>query len=106
MGTYALHGRKRPGQGAEAKAGRAPGETSQRSDGRFRQQPEGNGHHGTPLCVALLAKTPSLRVVVRLDWRPMPPVRVCVHSVNRPYPPRTSPAAIAITAEPTRPASS
>ena len=35
-------------------------------------------------CVALLAKTPGLRIVVRLDWRPMPPVRVCVHSVNRP----------------------
>ena len=88
MGTYALHGRKRPAQGAEAKAGRVPGETSQRSDGRFRQQPEGDGHHGAPFCVALLAKTPGLRFLIwqmrRLDWRPMPPVRVCVHSVNRP----------------------
>ena len=56
MGTNALHGRKRSAQGAEAKAGRAPGKPSQRSDERFRQQPEGNGR---------------------------PPVRVCVHSVNR-----------------------
>ena len=46
MGTNALHGRKRPAQGAKAKAGRAPGETLQRSDGRFRQQPEGNGWPG------------------------------------------------------------
>ncbi len=49
------------------------------------QQPEGNGRPGPPLCVVLLAKTPGLRFVVRLDWRPMPPIRVCVHSVNGPY---------------------
>ena len=35
MGTDALQGRERPGQGAKAKAGRLPGETLQRSDGRF-----------------------------------------------------------------------
>jgi len=54
MDANALHGRKRPAQGAAAPAGRAPGEPSQRSDGRFRQQPEGNGWHGAPLFVALL----------------------------------------------------
>src|SRR6478672_11180473 len=84
MGTNALHGRKRPAQGAKAKAGRVPGETLQRSDGRFRQQPGGNGWHGAPLRVVLLAKTLGLRFVGRLDWHPMPAVRVCVHSVNRP----------------------
>ena len=84
MGTNALHGRKRPAQGAKATAGRVPGETLQRSDGRFWQQPGGNGWHGAPLRVVLLAKTRGLRFVGRLDWRPMPAVRVCVHSVNRP----------------------
>src|SRR4030095_9861262 len=49
------------------------------------QQPEGNRRRGPPLCVVRLAQTPGLRFVVRLDWRPMPPVRVCVHSVSRPY---------------------
>ena len=43
MDTNALQSRKRPAQGARAKAGRTPGEPLQRSDGRFRQQPEGNG---------------------------------------------------------------
>ena len=86
MDTNALHGRKRPAQGAKAEAGREPGETLQRSDGRFRQQPQGSGRPGAPLDVVLLAKTPGLRVVVRLDWRPMPPARVRVHSVNRPRP--------------------
>ena len=62
----------------------APGETLQPSEGRFWQQPEGNERLGPPLCVVLLAKTPGLRFVVRLDWRPMPLVRVCAHSVNRP----------------------
>ena len=33
---------------------------------------------------AMLAKTPGLCFVKRLDWRAMPPVRVCVHSANRP----------------------
>mgnify|MGYP003694107849 CR=1 FL=1 len=84
MDTNALHGRKRPAQGAKAKAGRAPGEPLQRSDGRFRQQPEGNGCPGAPLFVALLAKTASLGFVGCRDWRPMPTVRVCAHSVNRP----------------------
>ena len=44
----------------------------------------GNGRYGAPLFVALLAKTSSLGVVGCRDWRPIPPVRVCVHSVNRP----------------------
>ena len=84
MDTDALHGRKRSAQGAEAKAGWVPGEPSQRSDGRLRQQPEGNGRPGAPLFVALLAKTASLGFVGCRDWRPMPSVRVCAHSVNRP----------------------
>src|SRR6476619_2467458 len=75
MGTNALHGRKLTAQGA--KAGRVPGETLQRGDGRFRQQPGGNECHEAPPCVVLLAKTLGLRLVGRLDWRPMPPVRVC-----------------------------
>src|SRR5438552_9482691 len=87
MDTNALHSRKRSAQGAKAKAGRVPGEPLQRSDGRFRQQPDGNGRLGAPLFVALLAKTASLgfriwQISCR-DWRPMPPVRVCAHSVNR-----------------------
>ena len=82
MDTDALHGGKRPAQGAKAKAGRAPGEPLQRSDGRFPQQPEGNGRPGAPLFVALLAKTASLGFVGCRDWRAMPPVRVCVHSVK------------------------
>src|SRR6266508_6577899 len=84
MDTDALHRRKRSAQGAKAKAGWAPGEPSQRRDGRFRQQPEGNGWPGAPLFVALLAKTASLDFVGCRDWRPRPPVRVCAHSVNRP----------------------
>ncbi|MDP2449475.1 MAG: hypothetical protein Q8M68_08140 [Polaromonas sp.] len=32
-------------------------------------QPEGKGVKTAPLCVALLAQTPSLGVVARLDWR-------------------------------------
>src|SRR5437762_6842610 len=83
MDTNALHSRKRSAQGA--KAGRVPGEPLQRSDGRFRQQPDGNGRLGAPLFVALLAKTASLGFVGCRDWRPMPPVRVCAHSVNRPW---------------------
>ena len=84
MGTNALHGRKRPAQGAKAKAGWAPTELLQRSAGRFRQQPEGNEWHGAPFFVALLAKIASLGFVGCRDWRPMPLVRVCAHSVNRP----------------------
>src|SRR5215470_12364548 len=83
MDANALQGRKRPAPGAKAKAGRAPGEPSQRSDRRFRQQPEGNGRPGAPLFVALLAKTASLGIVGCRDWRPRAPVRVCAHSVNR-----------------------
>src|SRR4030095_6724965 len=85
MGTNALHGRNRPAQGAEAKADEMSGETLQRSDGRFRQQPEGNEYPAAPLFVVLLAKTSRLRFVVRLDWCRMTPVRVCARSVNRPY---------------------
>src|SRR4029453_12492801 len=84
MGTNALHGRNRSAQGAKAKADEMSGETLQRSDGRLRQQPEGNGRPAAPLCVVLLAKTSRLRFVVRLDWCRMTPVRVCAHSVNRP----------------------
>src|SRR5215470_7026523 len=85
MDTDALRCRKRLAQGAKAKAGRAPGETLQRGDRRFRQQPEGNGRPGAPLGVAVLAKTVSLGFVLRLDWCPRAPVRVCAHSVNRPW---------------------
>src|SRR4029079_13323910 len=84
MDASALHGRKRSAQGAKAKAGREPGEPLQRSDERFPQQPEGNGRHGAPLFVALLAKTSSIGIVGCRDWRPMPTVRVRIHSVNRP----------------------
>jgi hypothetical protein len=76
MDTNALHRRKRAAQGAEAKPSWALGETSQRSDVRFRQQPDGNGRPGVPLFVALPAKTASLGFVGCRDWRPMPPVRV------------------------------
>ena len=51
---------KRPAQGAKAKAGRAPGETLQRSDGRFSQQPEGNARPGAPLFVALILARPPV----------------------------------------------
>ena len=102
MDTNALHGRKRPAQGAKAKAGRAPGEPLQRSDGRFRQQPEGNGCLGAPLFVALLAKTSRLGFRIWQlscrDWRPTPPVRVCTHSVNRPYSPSTRTASTSMRA--------
>jgi hypothetical protein len=84
MDTNALHGRKRAAQGAKAKAGRVPGEPLQRRDARFRQQPEGNERNEAPLFVALLAKTPGLGCVMRLDWRRITIVRVCAHSVNRP----------------------
>ena len=76
MGANTLHSQKRAAQGAKSMAGPAPGETLQRSDERFWQQPEGNERHGAPLYVVLLAKTSSLRFVVRLDWRFMPAVRV------------------------------
>src|SRR5215467_6052004 len=46
MDTNALRCRKRLAQGAKAKAGRAPGETLQRRDRRFRQQPKGTGALG------------------------------------------------------------
>src|SRR5512136_3424230 len=82
MDTNALRCRKRLAQGAKAKPGRAPGETLQHRDRRFRQQPEGNGRPGAPLFVAVLAKTSSLGFVLRLDWRPRAPVRVCAHTVN------------------------
>src|SRR5215470_7415867 len=85
MDTNALRSRKRLGQGAKAKPGRAPGETLQRRDRRFRQQPTGNGRPGAPLGVAVLAKTARLGFVLRLDWRRRAPVRVCAHSVNGPY---------------------
>jgi len=84
MDMNALQSRKCAAQGAKAKAGRAPGEPLQRSDVHFRQQPEGNGRHEAPLVVALLAKTPGLGFVVRLDWRLISPVRVHAHSFNRP----------------------
>ena len=50
---------------------------------RVRASPDSADAWGR-LGMVLLAKPPGLRVVVRLDWRPMPPVRVRVHSVNRP----------------------
>jgi len=84
MDTNALQSRKRAAQGAKAKAGGLPGEHSQRCDARFRQQPEGNGRAEAPLFVTLLAKTPGLGFVVRLDWRLIAPIRACAHSVNRP----------------------
>jgi hypothetical protein len=71
-------------QGVKAKAGCASGELSQRRAVPFSQQPGGNRRHGPPLCVALLAKTTSLRFVERLVWRPMSPVRIREHGVNRP----------------------
>jgi len=61
MGTNALHGQKRPAQGANAKAGRAPGEPSQRSVGRFWQQPGGNRWPGASIKAADEAKTERLR---------------------------------------------
>ena len=75
---------KRPCARRKTQAGREPGEALQRSGGPFLPQPEGNGHPGAPLYVAFLAETPGLCCVKRLDWRPMPPVRACRHSVNRP----------------------
>src|SRR5689334_5423081 len=84
MGTNALHRRNGHARGAKPKTGWPPGEALQRSAGAFRPQPGGNGHHDAPLCVAFLAKTPGLCFVKRLDWHAMLPVRVCVHSVNRP----------------------
>ena len=84
MSASALHGQQRLAQGAKLMAGREPDETLQRSDGRCWQQPEGNERRGPPLCVVLLAKTSSLRFVVRLDWRPTALVRAFAHSVNRP----------------------
>src|SRR6185437_3616088 len=84
MSTSALHRRKGHARGAKTKAGWKPVEASQRRAWPFRQQPEGNGRPGAPLFVAFLAKTTGLRVVKRLDWRAMPPVRTCGHSVNRP----------------------
>src|SRR5215831_4071559 len=84
MDTNALRCRKRLAQGAKAKAGGAPGETLQRRDRRFRQQPGGNARPEAPLGVAVLAKTSSLGFVLRLDWRPRVRVRVCARSVNRP----------------------
>jgi acetolactate synthase small subunit len=71
-------------RGAGPKAGRVPGEDLQRRERPFSPQPEGNVRSGAPLCVARLAKTPGLDFVVRLDWRPGPPVRIRRHSVNRP----------------------
>jgi hypothetical protein len=79
-----LRRRKPAGHGATAMAGRAPGEPLQRRDARFRPQPGGNGRTEAPPIVALLAKTPGLGVVARLDWRLGAPARVCAHSVNRP----------------------
>jgi hypothetical protein len=38
-----------------------------------------------PLGVALLAQTPGLGVVARLDWRLPHPIRICINSVNRPW---------------------
>src|SRR5439155_8674480 len=61
------------------------GEALQRRAWPFWQQPDGNGWHGAPLFVALLAETPGLSFVGRLDWHPMPAVRTRGHSVNRPY---------------------
>ena len=37
-----------------------------------------------PLVVALLAQTPGLGVVLRLDWRFLEHVRIAKNSVNRP----------------------
>jgi hypothetical protein len=84
MVANALHRENGTELGVKAKAGWPPGELSQRRAVPFSQQPEGKGRPGPPLCVALLAKTASLRIVKRLDWRPIPPIRIRDHSVNRP----------------------
>src|SRR6185437_12883449 len=76
ISAHALRRENGFARGAKAKAGRAPGELLQRSAKPFSQQPEGNGRHGSPLFVALLAKTPGLCFVVRLDWRAMASVRM------------------------------
>src|SRR5438270_11053909 len=83
--TCALQGQKGHARGAKPKAGSLPGEALQRRAWPFWQQPDGNGWHGAPLFVALLAETPGLRCVGRLDWHPMPAVRTRGHSANRPY---------------------
>ena len=84
MFANALHCENGAARGVKAKAGWPPGELLQRSEEPFSQQPEGNGRPVSPLCVAFLAKTASLSFVKRLDWHPMPPVRIRRHSVNRP----------------------
>src|SRR5436309_6156015 len=84
MSTNALQSENGSARGAKAKAGCEPGELLQQSEEPFSQQPEGNGCPGAPLCVAFLAKTLGLSFVNRLDWHPMPPVRIRRHSVNRP----------------------
>src|SRR5437879_13863883 len=84
MSANALQRENGSARGAKAKAGREPGELLQQSAESFSQQPKGNERPGAPLCVAFLVKTPGLNFVKRLDWRPMPPVRIRRHSVNRP----------------------
>ena len=72
------------GRGTKAKTDRQSGELSQHCATPFSQQPKGTGTPSAPLIVAILAKTHSLSFIRRLDWRPMPPVRLRSHSVNRP----------------------
>jgi len=43
MDANALHGRKRPAQGAKVKAGRAPGNLSNAAIGVFGSNPKGTG---------------------------------------------------------------
>ena len=65
--------RKWPCARRKTQAGREPAEALQRRAAPFPPQPGGNACCGAPLRVALLAETPGLCIVARLDWHPQHP---------------------------------
>jgi len=71
----------------EARSRRQAGRLARLCDevhGHFGGNLKGTGALARRSALLFLAKTPGLGFVKRLDRRAMPPVRVCVHSVNRP----------------------
>jgi hypothetical protein len=72
MDTNALHRRKRPAQGAKAKAGAYPASLSNAAMGVFGSNPKGTDGLGRHSSLLSSPRPPGLGVVGCLDCRPMP----------------------------------